>query len=102
MDFYWRHIDPLDPSGQFADQGPQYRTAIFYHDQEQKNLAEESKKQLEQSKRFSKPIATKILPAKEFYKAEGYHQDYYQKQNEAFERYKKGSGREERLKELWD
>jgi len=102
LDFYWQHIDPLDPNGQFADQGPQYRTAIFYHDEEQKKLAEESKEKLEQSNRFNKPIATQILPAKEFYKAEGYHQDYYLKQSEAFERYKKGSGREEGLKELWD
>jgi len=101
LDFYWKNIDPLNPAGQFVDQGPQYRTAIFYHNEDQRKIAEASKKALEESGKFSQPIATKILPAGKFYKAEGYHQNYYQKQPEAYARYKRGSGRKERLKELW-
>lgn len=75
LDIYWNAIDPTDEGGQFNDRGEHYKTAIYYFDEEQRKLAEESKKKLEESKIYSKPIATKILPAKEFYDAEEYHQD---------------------------
>ncbi|MGE5579418.1 MAG: peptide-methionine (S)-S-oxide reductase MsrA [Bacillota bacterium] len=94
LDTFWDQIDPTDPSGQFADQGPQYRTAIFYHDEEQKRAAEESKAALDRSGRFDKPVATQILPAATFYPAEEYHQDYYKTNPEHYKRYKTGSGRE--------
>lgn len=98
---FWRNIDPEDDIGQFSDKGSQYLTAIFYHDNEQKRLAEESKQKLERSGKFKKSIATKILPAETFYKAEEYHQDYYKKKVLQYNMYKTGSGRKERLNELW-
>jgi peptide methionine sulfoxide reductase msrA/msrB len=98
---FWLSIDPTDPGGQFADQGSQYRTAIFYHDEEQKSAAEDSKKELAASNRFHKPIATAILPAKPFYPAEEHHQKYYQKNVLHYKLYKKGSGREDYLKRAW-
>jgi len=101
LDHFWKHIDPTDQEGQFTDKGSQYKTAIFYHNQEQKKIAQDSKTQLEQSKTFDKPIATQVLPAAEFYKAEEYHQDYFKKSAERYEQYKKGSGRKERLQRLW-
>lgn len=101
LDHFWKHIDPTDTKGQFFDKGSQYRTAIFYLNETQKKLAEESKERLEKSGKFDKPIATKILPASEFYKAEEYHQDYYKKKSIEYQRYKKGSGREEKLKAIW-
>jgi peptide methionine sulfoxide reductase msrA/msrB len=73
LDYFWRHVDPTDPGGQFVDRGPQYRSVIFYHDEEQKRLAEESKKELEASGHFTKPIVTEILPFTKFYPAEEYH-----------------------------
>ena len=76
LDVFWRHVDPTDPAGQFVDRGSQYRSAIFYHDEEQRRLAEESKTLLEKSGRFEKPIATDIAPLNKFYPAEEYHQDY--------------------------
>ena len=79
LDIFWRHVDPTDPGGQFVDRGSQYRPAIFYHDEEQKRLAEESKRKLETSGRFNESIATEIVPVSEFYRAEDYHQDYYKK-----------------------
>jgi peptide methionine sulfoxide reductase msrA/msrB len=79
LDNFWNNIDPTDAAGQSNDRGPQYRTAIFYHNETQKMLAEKSKKSLEESGKFNKPIATSILPAREFYRAEEYHQDYYKK-----------------------
>lgn len=94
LDTFWGLIDPTDPSGQFADKGSQYRTAIFYHNEEQKRAAEESKDALDRSGRFDKPVATQILPATVFYPAEEYHQDYYKKNPEHYKRYKVGSGRE--------
>jgi peptide methionine sulfoxide reductase msrA/msrB len=101
LEVYWRQIDPTDPGGQFVDRGTQYRTAIFYHNQRQKELAEESKLKLEESGRYDKPIVTEILPYKEFYPAEDYHQDYYQKNPARYEVYKQNSGREDYLKEKW-
>ena len=78
LDYFWRHIDPTDPGGQFVDRGPQYRSVIFYHDEEQQRLAEESKEALARSGRFKKPIVTEILPFTVFYPAEDYHQHYSQ------------------------
>ena len=101
LNVFWRQIDPTDPDGQFVDRGPQYRTAVFYHDQEQKELAEESKKALAHSGRFKKPIVTEILPAGEFYPAEGEHQNYYQTNAEQYETYKSLSGRDPFLKKSW-
>lgn len=102
LDVFWRQIDPIDPAGQFADKGQQYRTAIFYHYDEQKKLAEESKIKLDNSRKFNKPIATKILPAFKFYIAEEYHQDYYLKNPQHYKRYRSGSGREKYLKNIWE
>lgn len=94
LDVFWRQIDPTDSTGQFSDHGSQYRTAIFYHNEEQKRLAEESKKALDKSGMFGKPIATEIKKATTFYKAEEYHQDYYKKNEERYEYYRSHSGRE--------
>ncbi len=101
IDIYWGHINPTDTFGQFADRGSQYRTAIFYHNEEQKIIAEESKKQLEESGKFDEPIATQILPLTIFYPAEEYHQDYYKKQSERYSTYQRLSGREQYIKETW-
>ena len=101
LDIFWRDIDPTDDGGQFADRGSQYETAIFYFTDDQKRIAEESKKKIEQSGRFSVPIATKILKAVTFYPAEEYHQDYSQKQPEHYTRYRVGSGRAQFVKEQW-
>lgn len=98
LDIFWRQIDPTDPGGQFSDRGSQYRTAVFYLNNEQKRLAEESKDKIEKSGIFNKPIATNILQAGKFYKAEAYHQDYYKTCPIEYNSYKKGSGREEFLK----
>ncbi|MFA5605325.1 MAG: peptide-methionine (R)-S-oxide reductase MsrB [Dehalococcoidales bacterium] len=102
LDVFWRHIDPTDEGGQFADRGSQYQTAVFYHDDAQKEAAEVSKKALDNSGRFDKPIATKILPHTVFYPAEDYHQDYYKKSSTRYYLYKKASGREDYLNNLWD
>lgn len=102
LDVFWRQIDPTDDGGQFADRGSQYFTAIFYHDQEQKKQAEASKEALAASNIFDKPLITAILPAVTFYRAEEYHQDYYQKNVIQYSRYKNGSGRSEFLKEFWE
>ncbi|MBN1375026.1 MAG: peptide-methionine (S)-S-oxide reductase MsrA [Dehalococcoidia bacterium] len=101
LDVYWRQIDPTDAGGQFADKGSQYKTAVFYHNQMQKESVEKSKIQLENSGRFDKPVVTHILPYKAFYPAEDYHQDYYEKNPGRYEFYKKGSGRADYLKEKW-
>lgn len=101
LEVYWRQIDPTDPRGQFADKGSQYRTAIFYHNQRQKEMAEESKLKLQESGRFDKPIVTEILPYKDFYPAEDYHQDYFLKNPATYESYKQNSGRAAYLKQKW-
>jgi peptide methionine sulfoxide reductase msrA/msrB len=77
LDYFWKHVDPTDADGQFVDRGAQYRSAIFYHDEDQKRLAEKSKEALSKSGKFNKPIATEILKFTKFYEAEDYHQDYY-------------------------
>ncbi len=101
LETYWKQIDPTDPGGQFADRGESYQTAIFYHDEEQKKEAEASKAKLESSKIFAKPIVTPILPAKTFYPAEEYHQDYHEKNPLHYGLYRQGSGREGFLKKYW-
>lgn len=101
LDLFWRQIDPTDPSGQFNDRGESYQTAIFYHTNEQKKIAEQSKKELEDSGKFTKPIVTPILPAQTFYPAEEKHQNYYRKNPFHYQLYKKGSGREDFIKNNW-
>jgi peptide-methionine (S)-S-oxide reductase len=102
LEVFWRNIDPLDMTGQFCDKGSQYRSAIFYQSEDQKRLAERSKKTLEDSKRFKQPIATEITRASTFYPAEDYHQDYYRKNPFRYKFYRFGCGRDQRLRELWD
>ena len=101
LDTYWRSVDPTDTGGQFFDRGGHYKTAIFYTTEEERLQAEESKKRLEQAAIFKKPVVTAILPAKTFYPAEEYHQDYYKKNVLHYNSYKKGSGREDFLKKMW-
>jgi peptide methionine sulfoxide reductase msrA/msrB len=101
LELFWQQIDPTDASGQFGDRGDSYKTAIFYHTQEQKRLAEESKQTLEESKRFSKPIVTEIKEASVFYPAEEYHQGYYKKNSFHYNNYKEGSGRAGFIRDNW-
>ncbi len=101
LDAFWRQIDPTDSGGQFVDRGTQYRTAIFYHNEEQRQLAEKSKEELEKSGRFSKPVVTRIIKFTAFYPAEDYHQDYYKKNPVRYELYRFGSGRDTFLKKEW-
>ena len=101
LELFWQQIDPTDPGGQFYDRGTSYQTAIFYHNDEQKRLAEASKRLLDESGRFNKPIATKILPAASFYLAEEYHQQYYKKKQLHYERYRTGSGRDAFIRNHW-
>lgn len=101
VETFWQQIDPTDAGGQFNDRGESYQTAIFYHNDEQKQVAEQSKQELESSGKFSKPIVTPILPAKAFYEAEEEHQDYYKKQSFHYRLYKKGSGREDFINKHW-
>jgi peptide-methionine (S)-S-oxide reductase len=101
LDVFWHNIDPTVKDRQFCDVGAQYRSAIFYHNEEQKRLAEASKKALEQTKRFPGPIYTEVVPATTFYPAEEYHQKYYQKNPIRYKYYRYGCGRDQRLKELW-
>ncbi len=102
LEVFWRNIDPTDKYGQFYDRGPQYRTAVFYTDSNEKNLAERSKKILDESGKFPDPAATEILPVSVFYDAEEYHQDYYLKQPERYNAYAEGSGRKGFLAETWE
>jgi peptide-methionine (S)-S-oxide reductase len=99
LEVFWRNIDPLTPNAQFCDSGSQYRSAVFYHDEEQKRRAQESKATL--AKRFKEPIVTEIVAASAFYPAEDYHQDYYQKNPIRYKLYRHGCGRDQRLKEVW-
>lgn len=101
LEVFWRHVDPTDPDGQFVDRGSQYGTAIFYHDEEQKRLAEESKKRLDSSGRFQKPVVTPILPLTQFYPAEDYHQDYFRKSPLRYKAYRMNSGRDQFLRKVW-
>jgi len=101
LDVFWRQIDPTDAGGQFADRGDQYRAAIFVHDDNQRRIAEASKAFLSHSGWFDKPIATQILPAGKFYRAEEYHQDYHAKHPAEFKAYKWGSGRGPFVTTFW-
>jgi peptide methionine sulfoxide reductase msrA/msrB len=101
LDFFWKHVDPTDSGGQFVDRGAQYRSVIFYHDEEQKQLAEKLKEALEKSKRFNKPVVTEIIKFTKFYEAEGYHQDYYKKHSIKYSYYRHGSGRDQLLSKVW-
>lgn len=101
LDVFWHHVDPTDPGGQFVDRGSQYRSVIFYANEEQRHLAEASKKRLEQSGQFSKPIVTEILPLGPFYEAEAYHQNYYKKNPIRYRWYRSGSGRDQFLEKAW-
>ncbi|MUV38577.1 Peptide-methionine (S)-S-oxide reductase [Lentibacillus sp. JNUCC-1] len=101
LDLYWKQIDPTDDGGQFQDRGDSYRTAIFYHDNEQKAQALASKAALEQSGRFTKPIVTQVLPAETFYPAESEHQNFYKTNPEAYKKDRKKSGRDEFIQSAW-
>jgi peptide-methionine (S)-S-oxide reductase len=101
LDVFWRNIDPTVRNRQFCDVGDQYRSAIFYHDAEQRRLAEQSKAVLEKSKPFPQPIVTEIVPAGVFTPAEAYHQDYYLKNPLRYKFYRYQCGRDQRLEELW-
>lgn len=100
LDIFWRSFDPTDAEGQFADRGSQYTTAIFYHNSKQKKLAEESKQEIQVH--FQEPIVTEILPYKNFYKAEEYHQDFSKKRTLQYKSYEKGSGRKDFVKNKWE
>lgn len=102
VDIYWRQTDPTDALGQFADRGDSYRPIIYYRTAEEKQIAEQSKQALQESERFTGPIVTKIEPVQEFYPAEEYHQGFYKKNQQYYERYKKGSGRVDFLKQHWE
>jgi len=101
LEVFWRHVDPTDAGGQFADRGPQYRSAIFYQDDEQRRKAESSRRTLIESGRFREPIVTEILPLTAFYPAEDYHQDYYKKNSLRYALYRQGSGRDRFLAQTW-
>jgi len=101
LDAFWRHIDPTDGGGQFVDRGGQYRSAIFYQNEEQRVQAEESKAALQKSGIFSRPIVTEILPAGRFWEAEEYHQDYYKKNPLRYRFYRSRSGRDQFLEKVW-
>jgi peptide-methionine (S)-S-oxide reductase len=99
LEVFWRNVDPTTPNRQFCDVGSQYRAAIFYHDAEQKRLAEASKESV--AKRLDEPVVTEIVAASAFYPAEAYHQDYYEKNPIRYKFYRYNCGRDQRLEELW-
>ena len=99
LDVFWHNVDPLSGDGQFCDRGQTYVSAIFYHDDEQRRLAEDSQRKL--GGRFTQPIVTKILPAAAFYPAEEYHQKYHEKNPARDTYYRWSCGRDLRLDDLW-
>jgi methionine-S-sulfoxide reductase len=101
LTIYWRTVDPTDAGGQNYDRGSQYRTAVFYHDDEQRALAEASRQALAESGRFDEPVVTEVLEAAPFYLAEDYHQDFYLKAPEYYEAYVDGSQRYPFLERIW-
>ena len=101
LDVFWVNIDPTVSDRQFCDRGNQYRTGIFYHGDEQRELAQASKSKLESTKPFKDPIVTEIMVADTFYPAEDYHQDYYKKNPLRYKFYRYNCGRNKRLDELW-
>jgi peptide-methionine (S)-S-oxide reductase len=96
---YWHNVDPFDGTGQFCDRGSQYRPAIFTHSDRQRRLAEQSKATV--AARFDQSIAVEVQSLDAFYPAEAYHQNYYQKNPTDYERYRRGCGRDARLREIW-
>ena len=101
LDVFWHNIDPTTPDAEFCDHGHQYRSAIFFHDESQRRLAEESKRRVEASGRLPGPVVTEVVPATEFYPAEEYHQGYYKKNPVRYHFYRWNCGRDQRLKALW-
>ncbi|MEO5579554.1 MAG: peptide-methionine (S)-S-oxide reductase MsrA, partial [Gemmatimonadaceae bacterium] len=101
LEVFWRNIDPLTAKGQFCDEGSQYRSAIFYHGDDQRSAADASKKALERSGRLKAPIVTQIVAASTFYPAEDYHQNYYRKNPIRYRFYRSRCGRDDRLEEVW-
>ncbi|MEI7639209.1 MAG: peptide-methionine (S)-S-oxide reductase MsrA [Syntrophus sp. (in: bacteria)] len=101
LDVFWRHVDPTDGGGQFVDRGSQYRSAIFYHNDDQRQAAEKSKEVLNKSGRFDRPVMTEILPFGKFYAAEAYHQEYYRKNPLRYNGYRQGSGRDQFSEKVW-
>jgi peptide-methionine (S)-S-oxide reductase len=101
VDVFWHNIDPLTANAQFCDHGTQYRSAIFYLDDEQKRIAEASKEALAKSGRFDKPIVTQIVAASTFWPAEDYHQHYYKTNPVRYKFYRYNCGRDQRLEQLW-
>lgn len=102
LDIYWQQIDPTTPNRQFVDEGAHYRTAIFYHTEEQRQLAEASKEALEKSGVFNAPIVTDIVSFESFYPAEEYHQEYHRKNPSRYELYRHHSGRDQFLERTWN
>ncbi len=100
LDVFWHNVDPVDIGGQFCDRGSQYRSSVFYQDEAQKDLAEQSK--IEIDKGLAQPVATEVVAASEFYPAEDYHQNYYQTHAAKYRFYRFACGRDRRLAEVWD
>jgi peptide-methionine (S)-S-oxide reductase len=101
LDAFWHNVDPVTPNAQFCDHGSQYRSVIFFQTDEEKRASDTSKQAIEQSKRFTEPIVTQIVPASQFYPAEEYHQDFYKKNPIRYKFYKYNCGRAQRLEALW-
>ncbi len=101
LDVFWKEINPTDVDGQFVDRGPQYRTAIFYHNEDQKKGAEKSKEELIKSGKFKSPVVTEIIRASTFYKAEEYHQDFHEKNPARYQAYRSNTGRDQFLDKTW-
>ena len=101
LDHFWKNVDPLTPNAQFCDHGTQYRSVVFYGNEEEKRLTEASKQAIEQSKKFTEPIVTQLVMASTFYPAEDYHQDFYKKNPIRYKFYKHNCGRTQRLEQVW-
>jgi len=101
VEYFWKHIDPTDARGQFCDKGSSYLSAIFYANEQEKEIVEKSLQNLEKTKPFNEPIATHIKAASPFYVGEEYHQDYYKKNPIRYNLYRSGCGRDKRLEQLW-
>ena len=101
LEHFWRHVDPTDPGGQFVDRGDQYASAVFYHDESQRLAAEQSRKELEATGTFARPVVTEIRPAVQFYEAEEYHQNYFKTCPAQYESYRGGSGRDRFIERVW-
>jgi len=101
LEVYWKNIDPTTRDRQFCDWGKQYRPAIFYHNESQKKLAEESKTEIEKKPELKGRVVTEIVQLTQFYPAEEYHQDFYKKNPSRYYSYRKGCERDKRLEEIW-